>query len=67
MSSQALVLAPTDAEAHAAYLEALNRRNPAEVLLVADAHREASNPAVVVEVRSPPPRKSFLSLYFRVG
>ena len=48
---QALEAAPEDAERHATYLAALNRhRKPAEVLRVADAHRPASNPAVVVEV-----------------
>ena len=50
---QALDAAPDDAEAHGTYLAALNRhKKPAEVLRVADAHRPASNPAVVVEVRS---------------
>ncbi len=47
---QALDAAPDDADRHAAYLKALNRHDPAEVLRVADAHRPASNPAVVVEV-----------------
>ena len=54
MRPQALDAAPDDAEAHGTYLAALNRhKKPAEVLRVADAHRPASNPAVVVEVCLP--------------
>ena len=47
---QALDAAPTDAAKHAAYLAALNKKDPAAVLRVAEEHREASSPAVVVEV-----------------
>ena len=50
-SIQALLAAPEDADKHAAYLAALNKENdPSAVLLVAELHRDASNPAVVVEV-----------------
>ena len=50
LPEQALAAAPTDAGRHAAYLQALNAHDPSAVLRVAEAHRAASNPAVVIEV-----------------